>query len=211
MFKSLCAVAVLFAMFLAPVVGARKLDSVQAIQSNGQTFCTVFSINEKHGYFASAGHCAFAILENDMNEVTILGTPATIERISPVYDVAVFKSDVHIPALKLAKKSVKVCNVKKAKRCEVIAIQGFPYGLPKLVTVTGHVAGLQIPINHPTYNTVMYSDVLDITTAGGNSGSPVTNAHGEVIGILWGGFRGSNHSLSIPLESIRQALQGYLE
>lgn len=209
--------AVLLAAFIAlapiPSAAARPLDSVQAIQYQGRTFCTVFSINEAQGYFGSAGHCAFAVIAKNLDgKVTILGKPATIEMVGLQYDVAVFKADIHnIPALALADKSVEPCSPKTVKDCAFISIQGFPYGLPKLVTVTGHMAARAVPILHPSYDIYMDSDILDITTAGGNSGSPVMNDKGEVIGILWGGFVDSPHSLSVPLESVRAAMLGYFE
>jgi len=213
MFKFLLSVALAAILALAPIpVAARPLPSVQPIQYQGRTFCTVFSIDKDRGYFASAGHCAFFVLERDLNgKVTILGTPATIEMIGLQYDVAVFHADVRIPALKLAGKSPEVCDPKKPEVCEIVSIQGFPYGLPRLITVTGHMAARAVPILHPSYDIVMPSDILDITVAGGNSGSPVFNGRGEVIGILWGRFTQSPHSLSIPLEAVRAAMLGYFE
>lgn len=204
--------AVVAAVVLTVTLTAKPLPSVQPIQKQGDTFCTVWSINEKEGYFASAGHCAMYVLAKDLDgKVTILGQPATVEMVAFQYDVSVFHADVHIPALKLAAKPVEACNPVTVGLCETISIQGFPYGLPRLITVTGHVAARSVPISHPSYNVVMYSDILDITTAGGNSGSPVFNSRGEVIGILWGGFTSSPHSLSVPLDSIRQVLLGYFE
>ena len=210
--------ALLLAAFLAlapiPVAEAGKpLDSVQAIQYQGRTFCTVFSINKDEGYFGSAGHCAFAVIAKNLDgKVTILGSPATIEMVGLQYDVAVFKADIHnIPALNLADNSVEPCSPTKVRECEFISIQGFPYGLPRLVTVTGHMAARAVPIMHPSYEIYMNSDVLDITIAGGNSGSPVMNEYGEVIGILWGGFIDSPHSLSVPLKSVRASMLGYFE
>lgn len=214
MFRTLLAVALaaLLVVTHIPAAFARPLPSVQPIQNQGRTFCTVFSIDEERGLFGSAGHCAIYVLANNLDgKVTILGQPATVEMLGLIYDVSVFHADVHLPALKLAKKSVKVCDPKDFAQCETISIQGFPYGLPKLITVTGHMAARLVPIVHPSYGIVMESDILDITTAGGNSGSPVLNARGEVIGILWGGFTSSPHSLSIPLESLRLSMLGYFE
>lgn len=212
MVRSVLALLLAACIALAPIpTAAKSLDSVQAIQHQGRTFCTVFSINEDLGYFASAGHCAIAVLERGYDNITILGQPATIVMVARTFDVAVFQADVHVPALKLADRSVEPCNPKRPELCEIVSIQGFPYGLPRLITVTGHVAARRVPILHPSYNRIMYSDILDITTAGGNSGSPVMNSHGEVIGILWGGFVDSPHSLSVPLESVREVMLGYFE
>ena len=214
MVRSILATFLAAVLALAPIPAAagKSLDAVQAIQHNGRTFCTVFSINEDLGYFGSAGHCAMYVLANELEgRITILGQPAEIEMISLRYDIAVFQADVHIPALNVAKHPVDVCNPKFPDACETVTIQGFPYGLPKLITVTGHVAAQNVPILHPSYGIVMYSDILDITTAGGNSGSPVLNSRGEVVGVLWGGFVDSPHSLSVPLASVRAAMLGYFE
>jgi len=211
MFRSVAALVLAVFLGLAPVI-SQSHDPVQAIQKQGHTFCTVFSINEDQGYFATAGHCALNVLQNNVNGlVTILGSPATVEMISFNYDVAVFHADVHVPALKLAKQTVERCDPKKPAECEIISIQGFPYSLPGLITVTGRMAARNIPILHPSYKVVMYSDILDITTAGGNSGSPVMNSNGDVIGILWGGFVDKPLSLSIPLDYVKAALRGYME
>lgn len=209
MFRSIVAVVVAALVTLAPL-SAKPLPSVQPIQYQGQTFCTVWSANEQEGYFATAGHCAMYVAKKGLDgKVTILGQPATIEMVGYQYDVAVFRADAHVPALKLAKRAVEVCDPRFIDSCEKISIQGFPYGLPKLITVSGHVAARDVPILHPSYDTVMYSDILDITTTHGNSGSPVFNSRGEVIGILWGGFTDSPHSLSIPLAALQQVLSGY--
>lgn len=176
--------------------------SVQALQRDGQTFCTAFSINEAEGYWATAAHCAAYVVEEDF-DATIMGQGAWIVSISfPSADVAVFQSSAHAPAFHLAKAALNVGDP--------LSIIGYPYGITRTQTF-GRMAARNIPIQHPSTNYYMTSDILDITTAGGNSGSPVLNAKGELIGVLWGGFTESPHSLAAPLESTRRALAGFTE
>ena len=198
MFRSVLAVLLVTVLMLMPIpVMGRPLDSVQSIQYQGKAFCTVFSINEAEGYWASAGHCAISVFEKQLNGVvTIMGMPAEVEVIDLVMDQAIFYSNAKAPALKMATKGVKVGDN--------VTIRGFPYGLPKIVTTFGHAAARLVPIIHPSYGVVMPSDILDITIAGGNSGSPVLNADGDVVGILWGGFTKSPHALAVPLESLQR-------
>lgn len=207
--------AILLAVFLFPATIATsesiKLDAVQPIQYEGDTFCTVFSINEKEGYFGTAGHCAVGSIGKDTTgKVTILGKPATVEMIDLAYDVAVFQADVHIPALKLAKETVKVCDPKKLVECELVSARGFPYGLPVMITVVGRMAAHDVPIPHPGYGKNMDSDIIDLTVAHGNSGSPVVNGKDEVIGVLWGASS-SSHTLSVPLVVLHRVMGKYFE
>jgi serine protease Do len=177
-------------------------ESVQALQSNGQTFCTAFSINEEEGHWGTAAHCAAHVLEKGL-EVTIKGQPAWIVSISfPAADVAVFQSEFKAPAFQLASKNSEVGDD--------VYIIGYPYGITRTLT-KGFLAAKSIPIQHPSTGYYMASDILDITTAGGNSGSPVFNAKGQVIGVLWGGFIDSPHSLAVPLDATRRAFQGFAE
>ena len=185
-----------------------NLESVQALQSNGRTFCTAFSIDEENGHWGTAAHCAAAALERGL-DVTIAGQPAWIVHIAyPSADVAVFQSQAKAPAFKLAVKAVDACTEADPSDCELISIIGYPYGITRSRTY-GHIAARAIPIVHPSTGYYMASDILDITVAGGNSGSPVLNAKGEVIGVLWGGFNDSPHSLAVPLDATRRAFAGF--
>lgn len=195
---------VLAVLLILPACGyaAPISSSVQPLQSNGRTFCTAFSINETEGYWGSAAHCAAYVLEEGL-EVTINGQPAWIVSISfPAADIAVFQSEFKAPAFELASKNPEVGDA--------LYIVGFPYGITKTLT-KGFLAAKSIPIKHPSTGYYMASDILDITTAGGNSGSPVFNEKGQVIGVLWGGFTASPHSLAVPLDATRRAFQGFIE
>ena len=196
-------VALMLVLSLAlPACGMAKapINSVQALQSQGDTFCTAFSINEQEGYWATAAHCATYALEEQLN-VTIMGKPAHIVYVGfPSADVAVFQSEATAPAVRLADQTVEVGDE--------LYIVGYPWGITRTKT-QGYMAALRIPIVHPTTGYYMTSDLLDITTAGGNSGSPVFNSKGDVIGVLWGGFNAAPVALGVPLEAVRVAIGGY--
>lgn len=188
-----------------PVVQPKPESSVTAIQFNGDTFCTVFSINQVEGNWASAGHCAlYAAMVTEKTGIlpTINGKPAFVAYIDNLSDVSVFQSESTAPALKLSSVLPEVQDP--------IKIVGYPYGITKVVT-KGFVGARNVPIPHPTYKFHMRSDILDVTVAGGNSGSPIFNSMGEVVGILWGGFTDSPHALGVPLESVKRALVGFIE
>jgi S1-C subfamily serine protease len=193
--------------FLAftPIYGMaeRPLKSVLPLQFEGRTFCTAFSINEQDGYWATAGHCAHYAHElwvRTSTPSTIARYPAIIVYIDKAYDVAVFQTKAKAVALKLSKKAPEVRDA-----LEVI---GHPYGNDNTVT-RGILSARHELIYHPSYHTIMPSDVLDITTAGGNSGSPVLK-NGKVVGVLWGGYTASPHSLAVPWEALKVAFLPYL-
>lgn len=203
--------ALILSLVILPTTCFAKvnLESVQALQWKGRTFCTAFSINETEGYWGTAAHCAVAAIEGSW-EVTIAGQPAWIVAIGyPAADVAVFQSHAKAPAFKLAAKAVEVCTTEPSE-CEVISIVGYPGGITRTRSY-GHVAARSIPITHPSTGYYMASDILDITVMGGNSGSPVLNAKGEVIGVLWGAFNEAPLSLSVPLDATRRVLSGFMQ
>lgn len=193
----------LSALLILPACGyAEPIHaSVQPLQSDGRTFCTAFSINELEGHWGTAAHCATHVISEGL-EVTIGGLPAWVVSISfPSADVAVFQSEFKAPAFKLADKNPEVGDA--------LYIIGYPYGITRTLT-HGFLAAKSIPIKHPSTGYYMASDILDITVAGGNSGSPVFNEKGQVVGVLWGGFTSSPHALSVPLDATRRAFQGFI-
>lgn len=196
--RRLVALVIAVSLVLLPLPADAKthlpLKSVQALQSAGRTFCTAFAVAPER--WMSAGHCGAYALElwESGKDVMLMGVPATAVQIDTDYDIAVFTVAVVAPPIRLADRAPEVGDE--------IAIAGFPWGVPKLVTTWGRVSARRMPVYHPTYDAIMLSDVLDITTSPGNSGSPVFNAKGELISLLWGGFTSSAHALSVPYEAL---------
>jgi S1-C subfamily serine protease len=119
----------------------------------------------------------------------------------PSTDVAVFQTEATAPAFYLANVAPQVGDP--------LTVVGFAYGITRMIT-HGFMAARRIPIIHPSTEYYMTSDILDVTTSGGNSGSPVLDKNGYVINILWGGFTDSAHSLGVSYEGTIQALAPFV-
>ncbi len=178
-----------------------RIDSVQALKFRGQTYCTAWSVNEQEGYWASAGHCALGAMDatakTEGEFSTLDGVQAAVIYIDPFVDVAIFQADVHADAFKLAKKAAEVGDG--------VIVVGFPFGLARARTA-GSMAIRSLWLVHPIIHNYVLNDVLDLTTAPGNSGSPVFDVHGKVVGLLWGGFGEVPMSLTVPLDALRTSI-----
>jgi S1-C subfamily serine protease len=176
------------------------LNSVQALQHDSLIFCTAFSINEAEGIWATAQHCVRAADAQEW-EMKIHGVRVITIYRDAGHDLALVQGDVYAPALPFA--------LRAPARGAVVEVRGFPYGFPGLVITHGAIAARMIPLKHQPLG-MIYNDILDLTVAGGNSGSPVLES-GYVVGILWGGFTRSPHSISVPWEVIKRAIGHYWE
>lgn len=161
--------------------------SVQLLRI-GKGICTAFSVGS--GSWMTAAHCAEGILivrEHGL-VATMSGHRVEVEYVDPDYDFAVLSSSLKAPALRFASKAPQVDDP--------ISVEGHPYGVPSVVRMTGTIAARMVPFNG------IPSDILDVTIGGGNSGSPVLNVAGEVVGVIWGRFEESEHALSVPWEML---------
>lgn len=176
----------------------RLVDSVMPLTNQEhQNFCTAFNINEKQHLWVTAGHCVAVAYDRGW-ELKLGGEWVVIQFywFDEAHDIAVLKAAVTAEALNLAKKAPEVGTK--------LEVWGHPYGLPVLVRARGILAAKGVPIPGRAL-----SDILDLTVAGGNSGSPVLDTKDRVIGVLWGKFIDSSLSLSIPYESIKQDIGIY--
>ncbi len=135
--------------------------------------------------------------------------PAKIISTSNTADVALIKlvwppsdKNIHIP---------KVADSDKVKIGQEIFVIGSPYGLAQSLSV-GHISGRHAEKSVSHKMTLMEFFQTDAAINTGNSGGPMFNMHGEVIGIVSyilsesGGFQGlgfaatSNMATSLLLE-----------
>lgn len=203
-FRLVCVGLLFLSLTFAPitVLAGRPVPSasVQPLQVNGQTFCTSFSINEAEGLWAAARHCADVAIEQDWT-FTVNGRLAFVIYRDEMVDVAIIQADRHAPALELSSRVPRIGDA--------VTIHGYPYGISRLASTYGKLAARFLPLRHPTMHVMQMNDLYDITIAGGNSGSPVLNDRGEVIGLAWGGFVDSPYAIGVPLEALRRVERAF--
>lgn len=170
--------------------------SVQPLRNaQGGNFCTAFSINESEGLWATAAHC----VTTDASEVFTVGSDlAEAIYIDDYWEIAVVQSQRHGPALPLRSAPLAVEDP--------VVMWGHPYGWLVLTRVEGRVAAVGQPVGAG----IVASTIFDITTGGGNSGSPIM-VNGEVVSILWGAMRQSPHSLGTPTQATYRILKPFTE
>lgn len=82
---------------------------------------------------------------------------------------------------------------------------GAPKGWYKDSVTMGIVSGLGRPWHLPTKQVVEWMVQYDAATTGGNSGGPVVDVFGEVIGVCQGGYRDAdNMSFAVPADIVRR-------
>lgn len=194
-FAAACTPSLTSAVSLAPrnPIEQAGRDSVYPLlDKNHNIFCTAFSINERAGYWMTARHCAQSNTVNAAWEATIDNQWALVIYRDPAHDIAVIQSAARHPALKMASRG--------SEPGDAAVIIGYPWGMPRGQSTTfGHIAALLVPIEnwYP-------SDIYDITVAPGNSGSPVLNLDGRIVGLVWGRFEASNHTLAMSWDDVRR-------
>ncbi len=172
--RLLCAPLALALMLTALVEGRPAFSpSIQPLQDEtGRTICTVWSINQSDGLWATAAHCVLSDTTPPALEPRMLhGKPVTVVFKNPENDLAVVKSPDRAPALKMG----------EAPRLgDKIAVFGFFWGGPSPTLFQGTIANLSL----------RGYMIYDMRGGPGHSGSPVTNVVGDVISVLQIGVAG---------------------
>jgi S1-C subfamily serine protease len=123
-----------------------------------------------------------------------------ILRISELHDICLLQPIKSLPALRLANSLYSF---------EPVYVIGHPRGLAKTIrqgwftsTEEARFPWLENPFESSFHQ-------LDIVAYPGNSGSPVLDFKGDVIGLLFGGFIGFHtETFIVPLEDLRFFLRG---
>lgn len=148
-------------------VPTNSIQPIQRINDDGVNVnvCTAFSINKDKGYWITANHCW-----HETN--TFHNLPQTWVAYNEKLDLMVFQS-YKAESLKLAIKAPDVGD-------DVYLI-GYPHGSLDLLTFFGKLSSGKARTlnNQPEFNT----QVFNILALPGNSGAPILDKSGRVVGI----------------------------
>lgn len=90
---------------------------------------------------------------------------------------------------------------------DTVYIIGYPWGVNTDIVTKGIVSGLEVWEDGYFGNINML--VVDAASQPGNSGSPVLNNKGELIGILVGGYRGADsYSICVAIDTFKELYYG---
>jgi S1-C subfamily serine protease len=188
MLRTLLAAALSLALALPSF--ARSKDDVVTVSADPVVFLDIKGVGDCTGFVAqsgfgdlivTAGHCLADALENHA-EIDAKDSIGRSYPVAPVYfdalhDIAIFRGPSDRPA---SDKLMLACRA-PVNIGDTVSMTGYPLDFGK-VTVTGKIAGLPITWGPwpDVYRVAMFAGP-------GNSGSPVMNDKGEVIGVLVGG------------------------
>jgi len=180
---------------------------------NGKTQITsgsgfVYKKDDKFGYILTNYH----VIEKGKNFVVTFtdGTEATAELVSgdEYYDVAVLKVDVS--------KIKKVANLGDSSKLELgdtVFTVGSPLGKEYMGTITrGIISGVNRTVTVSLTSGSYKMEVIqtDASINSGNSGGPICNIRGDVIGITSSKFAGNGvegMGFAIPMQSILSIIE----
>jgi len=144
------------------------------------------------GWIATNAHVAHSPVSVVLDDGRRFG--ARVVRRSPDWDLAAIKIDADgLPSARIGDSDVLAVG-------ELVLAAGYPFGLSSAVT-----AGIVHAINRREGSTPLRWIQADLRLAPGNSGGPVANARGEVIGInamIAGGL-----ALAIPSRLVERFLR----
>jgi len=132
--------------------------------------------------------------------------PAKIVGVDPSSDVAVLQVNAPSRALK----PLTLGNSDAVEVGDYVVAIGNPFGLDRSITA-GIVSALQRPITAPNGFTIDHVIQTDAALNHGNSGGPLLNASGQVIGVnsqiqTAGGEGNVGIGFAIPINTVRQVV-----
>jgi V8-like Glu-specific endopeptidase len=186
------------------------------LKLKGQTFCSSSQVEYKGERFTLTNrHCCQVITRRNGSDsekkasftrfnlkgmfVQVGSTPREIISLDKKHDLCALEPDLTKPALKLAS------SYTIGERITVI---GHPRGMPQTIR-KGRIIAKKASVFYwvNPINPAPWTFVTNIGY-GGNSGSPVVNIYGNLVGVIFMGWSQYHTEMgAVPLESVRDFLE----
>lgn len=178
-------------------------DTIKALQDNPESkYCSSSAVKYKGKiYTVTNRHCCEARKLYDNKWRDVGGRFEKILYTSLHNDVCILTSS--------SKKYIKLAK-KPVKRFQKVLVMGHPLG-EKLTARFGHVVSTlqKTCVNYENEGILCKKSIVStVLILPGNSGSPLVNMKGELVGLVYAGNRYSSLSISVPLKYVRFALEG---
>lgn len=181
-----------------------------------RNFCSGSQIRYKGQQFTITNlHCCAVadrslppFLLNELGQVGLVGRelyvdgiPRKILNVSRNHDLCLLEPDLTQRAFSLAWFTYLQ---------EPVTVIGHPRGLPRTIR-SGHIISEDSAIFPWLHIIDRPYTLLSTITYGGNSGSPVINLFGSVVGLIFAGFSDSHtEGMMVPLSSVKRFLEEYV-
>jgi S1-C subfamily serine protease len=166
---------------------------------------------DKAGHIVTNYHVVQGAQEVDVNFSGRDPVRAKVVGADPSTDIAVLKVDVPASALT----PLELGNSDAVQVGDPVVAIGNPFGLDRTVTA-GIVSALQREITAPNGFTIDHVVQTDAAINHGNSGGPLLDAHGEVIGVnsqIQSGTVDGNVGIgfAVPINTVKQVASQLIE
>ena len=187
------------------VVASDPFFGAQEVPSLGSGF-----VIDKAGHIVTNYHVVEGADEVDVNFSGADRVPARIVGTDPSTDIAVLKIDAQARALT----PLPLGNSDAVRVGDAVVAIGNPFGLERSVTA-GIVSALQRDIQAPDGFTIDKAIQTDAPINQGNSGGPLLNSRGQVIGVnsQIQSESGGNVGIgfAVPINTVREVVSDIIE
>ena len=174
------------------------------ISKGGETgVCSavVFEVDKDgYGHALTAAHCVERASDTERIDITVNGRNGVTVARNNILDLAILKFRAR------SETAITIASTGPLAGAEVAAI-GYGFGIEEFAVQFGHIAQ---PLNRETK--AMW---VDLTALMGDSGGPIVNAQGELIGITSRIYAGgmlsqmAHITAAVPLDSLRDFIDSY--